>query len=303
MSLLRPMLNAWLRHTEKVRLAHASDADALRRSFEAKARLYFRGPRGSTYAPVSLAGLPALCVSAPGISGDDGPLILYLHGGAYIFGSPRTHKAMLAALSERCGLATCLPDYRKAPEHPFPAAVRDAVEVYRELASHTPGIILGGDSAGGGLCLALLQEIKRLGLRAPMGCFCLSPLTDMGFTRPSVTRNAQADAILPRSMAPMMVEMVMQGQPPDHPLASPIHGDFHGAPPVWICVGDTEILEDDARDMAARLRDHGVEVTLRVERDLPHVWPLFHNYLPEARSTLDSIAAWISTLPRAQAGS
>lgn len=303
MSLMRPLLNAWLRRTEKAALAQARDPDRLRRSFESKAALYFRGPRSSRYEEITLAGLPALRVNAGETPASRAPIILYFHGGAYIFGSPHTHKAMLATLCAQCGLMALLPDYRKAPEHPFPAAVEDAVAVYSSLADHPGGVILGGDSAGGGLCLALLQEITRLHLPAPKGCFCFSPLTDMSFTRPSVARNAEADVILPLSVAPLMVDMVMQGQSPAHPLASPVEGEYGSVPPVWIAVSDTEILEDDARDMAARLREQGGDVCLIVDRNLPHVWPLFHNYLPEARRTLASVAAWINALPPPQAGS
>lgn len=306
MSVMRPLLNAWLRHTEKPKLARAAEPDPVRRSFAAKARIYFRGPRGTRYAEERIAGCRTLRVVAPSAlsaSEDEAALLLYLHGGAYIFGAPETHRAMLAALSARCGLPACLPEYRKAPEHPFPAAVEDAVAVYAALADRPGGIVIGGDSAGGGLSLALLQEIKRLGLRAPLGCFCFSPLTDMSFTRPSIARNAQADVMLPASMAPMMTSMVMQGRGLDHPLASPVHGDFAGAPPAWICVGDTEILLDDARGLAARLEHQGVATTLVIERDLPHVWPLFHNYLPEARATLDRVAEWITALPRRPDGS
>ncbi len=297
MSVMKPILNAWLRYTEKPHLARAKTPDKLRRSFEAKARFYFRGPRGTGYELGVVAGVPVLNVAAPTAQGSDGPLILYFHGGAYVFGSPTTHKAMLAQLSALTGLRACLPDYRKAPEHTFPAAVEDAVAVYTDLAQHPSGLILGGDSAGGGLVLALLQEIARLGLPSPLGCICLSPLTDFSFTTPSVAANAKADVVLPVSMVPLMTEMVMQDRPLDDPLISPLHGDFAGAPPVWICVGDTEILEDNARLMARRLQDQGVDTTLVIENDLPHVWPLFHNLLPEARATLDQMAGWIRSLP------
>ncbi|WP_371229321.1 alpha/beta hydrolase [Roseovarius sp. 2305UL8-3] len=303
MSVMKPILNAWLRYTEKPHLARAKDPDKLRRSFEAKARFYFRGPRGTVYEPGTVAGVPVVNVAAPSARDSDGPLILYLHGGAYVFGSPKTHQAMLAQLSARTGLHACLPDYRKAPEHPFPAAIEDAVAVYSDLAQHPGGIILGGDSAGGGLVLALLQEVARLDLPSPLGCLCLSPLTDFSFTTPSVAANAKSDVVLPVSMVPLMTEMVMQDRPLDDPLISPLLGDFTGAPPIWVCVGDTEILEDNARLMAKRLQEQAVETTLVIENDLPHVWPLFHNLLPEARATLDQMAGWISSLPRRSADS
>jgi len=303
MSFIRPILNTWLRLTEKPHLARAKEPEVLRRSFESKARLFFRPPRGTRYMQARIADVSVLDVVAPEAEGSTGPLLLYLHGGAYIFGSPQTHKAMLAQLSARTGLKACLPDYRKAPEYPFPAALEDAVAVYRALSDHPGGLVIGGDSAGGGLALGLLQEIARLALPAPLGCFCFSPLTDLSFSSGSVERNATTDVVLPASMAPLMIDMVMQGQPADDPRVSTIHGDYEGAPDIWICVGDTEILEDNARVMAERLEAQGVSTTLVVEHDLPHVWPLFHNLLPEARSTLDQVAEWIMSLPKRSADS
>ena len=102
--------------------------------------------------------------------------------------------------------------------------------------------------------------------------------------------------VLPRRLTHLISDMVLQGRPANDPLVSPILGDFTGAAPIWICVGDTEILHDDARLMAQRLRGQGVETTLVIEQDLPHVWPLFHNFLPEARSTLVQVACWITSL-------
>lgn len=302
MSWVRPALNRYLRLTEKPHLARATDPGKLRRSFELKSRLFFRSPRGTRAAPQDLAGVSCLHVTTPGtISG--GPLILYLHGGGYIFGSPRTHKAMLAQICRRTRLTALLPDYRKAPEHRFPAAVEDALATYRAVAGHRGGVIIGGDSAGGGLTLALTLEILRLGLPKPLGLFCFSPLTDLGFKSAAVRDNDASDVVLPASMAPMMVRMYMGGADPLQPLASPLHGDFTGAPPVWIAVGTTEILLDNSTQLTERLRAQGVDAQLTIEDDLPHVWPIFHTLLPEARRTLDDLAAWISSLPPRSADS
>ena len=302
MSWIRPGLNLYLRLTEKPHLARARDPGKLRRSFELKSRIFFRSPWGTSTVAQTVAGVSCLHVTTRG-SDTTGPLILYLHGGGYIFGSPRTHKAMLAQLCKRTGLAALLPDYRKAPEHPFPGAVEDAVAVYRAVADHPGGVVIGGDSAGGGLTLALNLEILRLGLPKPLGSFCLSPLTDLSFTSASVRDNDASDVVLPASMAPTMAEMYLREADPRQPLASPLNGDFTGAPPVWISVGTTEILLDDSTRMADRLRAQGVLTELVVEQDLPHVWPLFHTLLPEARATLDQLAGWIRSLPPRSADS
>ena len=296
MSRARPVLNAWLRLTEKPFLTRARSAGWLRASFEFKARLFFHGPRGVGFADDVIAGVPVTHVQPKHGADRATPVVLYLHGGGYVFGSPRTHRAMLAQLSHRTGLSACLPNYRKAPEHPFPAAIEDAVAVYRALSDHPGGIVIGGDSAGGGLTLALLLEILRLGLPRPLGCFLLSPLTDLTFSTPAVRANEAADVVLPASMAATMVAMYMRDQDIEQPLASPLNGDFSGAGPVWCAVGDTEILYDNSILLVQRLRAQKVDVTLHEKRDLPHVWPLFHNLLPEARTTLDQLAGWITGL-------
>lgn len=296
MSWMRPVLNTWLRYTEKPHLKRATMPSKLRRSFETKARLFFHPPRGTVYREENLAGMPVHWVRARGVSFDTAPLLLYFHGGGYVFGSPRTHRAMLARLSALSGVPACLPDYRKGPENAFPAAVEDAVAVYEALAARPGGVVLGGDSAGGGLALALLGEVLRQGLPHPRGVFAFSPLTDLRFSGDSLRRNARADVVLPASATGHIVELYLQGAAATDRRASPLLGDYDGASPVWLTAGDTEILLDDTRRMAARLREQGVDVTEVIEHDLPHVWPIFHNTLPEAIATLTALAGWIKAL-------
>lgn len=298
MSLMRPVLNLWLRMTEKPHLVRTTQPVDLRKSFELKARLFFRAPRGTVFRDDVLvhegSQVPAHWAVAPGAGA--GPVLLYFHGGGYVFGSPKTHRAMLARLSSLCGLPACLPDYRLAPEHAFPAAVEDALTAYRALGGHPGGVVLGGDSAGGGLELALLGEITRLGLAQPLGCFAFSPLTDLTFSGASLVQNAKADVVLPATRAPEMARRYLAGADADDPRASPLKADFKGAAPVWLAVGDTEILLDDTRRMARVLEAQGVPVQCKVEHDLPHVWPLFQGLLPEAHATLCQLAEWIKAL-------
>ena len=170
------------------------------------------------------------------------------------------------------------------------------MSVYRAMMDRPGGVMLGGDSAGGGLVLALLSEICRLDLRRPLGVFALSLLTDMTYSGDSVIRQAEADVILPAHRTSDMTGFYLGDGDPLDPRASPLFATFKDAPPVWICAGDTEILLDDTRRMAEHLRGSDVAVTEVIARDLPHVWPMFHNILPEARSTLREIAAWVNSL-------
>lgn len=293
MSMMRPVLNLWLRTIEKPHLTRIRDPRDLRHSFEKKAKLYFRAPFGSVFRSSRIADVPVLNVSARDVRPEAGPLMLYFHGGCYVFGSPKTHRAMLARLSKITGLPACLPDYRLAPEHPFPAALEDALAVYKALCDRPGGVILGGDSAGGGLVFALLADILAKGLPSPLGAFAFSPHTDFTFSGESFAANADADALLPAGRAREMAELYLADTAPDTPRASPLFADFTGAPPVWVTAGDTEILLDDTRRIAQRLRAQGVDVEEVIEADLPHVWMIFQGVLPEAAQTLKALAAWI----------
>ena len=294
-SLRARLLCGWLRQTEKRWIARASEPEPLRRHMEQSARVFFHPPPGVRFADITLgASLAAARVTPQGMR--PGPLILYLHGGGYIFGSPRTHRAMVAHLAVRARLGAVLPRYRLAPEHAFPAAPEDALVAYRAVVDHPGGVILGGDSAGGGLALALLAQIGALGLRQPLGTFCFSPLTDMTFSGPSFVTNAKADPLLPAHRAADMAKMYLQGADPEDPRASPLYADFSGAGPVWLTAADTEILLDDTIRIAEHLTAQEVDVTRIIERGLPHVWPLMHGLLPQAHQMLAGLARWINSL-------
>ena len=286
------LLNRHLRWFEKPALAR-HDKDRLRRSFAFKSRLYFHAPLSTSFERASLGGVPVQWARARGVR--PAPVILYFHGGAYVFGTSTTHRAMLAKLSALTGLPACLPDYRLAPEHAFPAQIDDALACYRALRA-THEVIIGGDSAGGGLALALLHEILAQGLAPPMGVFAFSPLTDVTYTGASVAENAARDCVLSATRIGEMLEMFLRGQDPRDPRASPLFGRFTGAPLVWMTVGDTEILRDDTLRMQAALVAQGVQSVLSVKPDHPHVWPIFHNVLPEAGQTLRDLAGWIRSL-------
>lgn len=285
MSLRLRFLNRYLRAVEKP-LLERGDPEEIRRKFEIKATWLFPHPMGTTYEAGALGEVPVLWARAPGARRDR--TLFYLHGGGYVYGSARSHRKMLARLSQLTGWQACLVDYRLAPEHPFPAQFEDAVAAFEAL--DTPAVI-GGDSAGGGLALAL-----HAAKQGALGCFALSPLTDLTFSGDSFDRNAARDVLLPVSRVAELTKMVMQGAPATDPRISPLYADFTGAAPVWMCCGDTEILLDDTRRMTGRLREQGVEATEVIAPDHPHVWPYFQGHIPEAMTTLKALAGWIRSL-------
>ncbi|GGX42279.1 hydrolase [Tateyamaria omphalii] len=301
MSLLRPLLNTYLRLTEKTHMQNASGPDALRRSLETKARLLFHAPLSMRLKRGTLAGVEALWVT-PRTGDEPQATILYFHGGGFVFGSPQTHGAMIAALAKRSGARAVLPRYPLAPEHPFPAALDRAIAAYQACRAEGGPVIIGGDSAGGGLALSLLAHLLTEGEQTPDAVFAFSPLTDLTFSGASIRENAKSDVVLPAERASEMLQMYLNGEDATNPLASPLFADFASAPPIWITAGDTEILLDDSRRTAERMQGQGVDVTYVEEHDLPHVWPLFHNTLPEARRTLNALAAWIKSQTGTSAG-
>ena len=295
MSWQKTLLNPILKWVEKPQLARATDPVAFRRAFERKAKVMFHGPRDAEHEEIKLGDASALHLTGPWADAER--VILYFHGGANVFGSPKTHAAMIGHLAKRTGVDAILASYPLAPEHQFPAAIDSARASYEAVLTrgYAPQqIVMGGDSAGGGLVLALLGELLAGGAQLPAGVFAFSPLCDMTFDGASVKVNAAKDVILPASRVSDMAAMYLGLHDATDPRASALFADFHGAAPVWLTVGDTEILLDDTRRMSAKMQRQGVDVQMHIERDVPHVWPFFHNYLPEARATLDTLAAWIN---------
>jgi epsilon-lactone hydrolase len=222
--------------------------------------------------------------------------ILYLHGGGYIAMSPTTHRSVtsrLAGLSEASLFAL---DYRLAPEHPFPAALHDALATWHALiAAGRPAsrIVVAGDSAGGGLALALLIALRDAGEDLPAGAVLFSPWTDLAATGESVVTNNTADPLFFGVWIAPMAQFYLGATPANDPLASPLYADLSGLPPLLIQVGDTEILLDDSRRLSEKAQQAGVDVTLQIWPDVPHGWQIFAPILPEARAALRDASVFI----------
>ncbi|MDV7142215.1 alpha/beta hydrolase fold domain-containing protein [Tropicimonas sp. TH_r6] len=219
---------------------------------------------------------------------------LYFHGGAYIAGSPRTHQGMLGRISALSRLRVAAPAYRLAPAHPAPAQFEDALAAHAALLDlgYRPGeILLGGDSAGGGLALALLADLCARDLR-PAGLFAFSPWVDLTLQSESLVTNAGRDPFLSADRVPEVVDYATGGFDASDWRISPIFATFDAPPPVRLHVGTTEILRDDALRMKAHLRRCGADVSLRQWPQTPHIWPIYDGYLPEAREALRDVAGF-----------
>lgn len=304
MSLIQRVLNFYLIRIEKPRLHRTKTPAEVRGNFARSAKYLFHAPRGTRSGKATLAGGAEVLNVRPKHRTSD-LVIFYIHGGGFVFGSPETHSAMLGQLAARLGARVVMPRYRLAPEHTFPAAHDDVEKAYLALVASgvaASDIVIGGDSAGGGLTFGLLSRILAKGLPLPRGAFGFSPFVDFALQGASLTENADREVVLSSDRAAEMVNMYLGNADRADPRLNTLQTSFKGAPPVWLCVGDTEILRDDARSLYQHLLDCAVPVAFHEGHDLPHVWPIFHNLLPEARQTLDILADWIKALPRRESG-
>jgi acetyl esterase/lipase len=253
----------------------------------------FRMAADVRLSPVVAGSVPAHWVEAPGASADQ--VILYLHGGGYALGSIRSHGELIARIARATGRRALAPMYRLAPEHPFPAAVDDAVAAYRWLLAEgvrPENIVIVGDSAGGGLVMAALLSLRDAGDPLPLAAICLSPWVDLEAASGSIAERAHLDPIIDRPGLLKMAEHYLVGGDPRHPLASPVHADLTGLPPLLIQVGTAEVLFDDAARLAEKARLAGIDVTFDPWEEMLHVWHVFA-MLPEARQAIERIAGFI----------
>lgn len=252
--------------------------------------------------PTEIRGVAGEWLIPEGCSGDE--VILYLHGGGYLFGSPATHRNLTMQLARTARRRVLALDYRLAPENPYPAALEDALSGYRSLLEDEgiapERIAIGGDSAGGGLALATMLAARQAGLPLPGAAFLYSPWTDLAGTGDSLQRNEASDAMISGKEVHRMSKLYFGAASPRDPFVSPLYGKFHGLPPTLIHVSDNEVLLDDARRLADRAREDGVEVDLRVRERLIHAWPVFVSFrLPEAFETVRETAHFLEATRRA----
>ena len=246
-------------------------------------------PEGASRSDFEREGIGLCHIGVPDARNDRG--VLYFHGGGYVLGSLDTHAELMARIAASCRAPVLGVDYRLAPEAPFPAAVDDAVASYERLIEQgisPDAIVVAGDSAGGGLAMALLLALKNAGKPLPAGAMLLSPWTDLTATGDSLKTRAELDPMIsPDLLQPMADTYVADGDAAD-PLASPLFGDLSGLPPLLIQVGDHEVLLDDSTRLAERARAANVDVSLDIVDGAFHV---FQNQpdLPESVTALQAM--------------
>jgi monoterpene epsilon-lactone hydrolase len=243
-------------------------------------------------SPSQLGGVSGEWVEGPE---SGGIVLLYLHGGGYFGCSAKTHRPITAGFALQ-GFRVYAPDYRLAPENKFPAAVEDAVAVYRALLSEghaAQSIVVAGESAGGGLALSLMLSLRASGEPLPVRAALFSPWTDLAATGESVRTNASRCAMFSGTDIAPTALFYLGDTDPRHPIASPLYADLSGLPPLFIHVGADEVLRDDSTRLAERARAAGVPVELKIWPIVPHAWQLAPHLIPEGRQSLREAGAFL----------
>ena len=283
-----------------ISLVRGREADESQGATEGRRRSFEQMVDGFTidvparYSRMNAGGVTAEWVTAG--SASDSRVVLYLHGGGYIIGSPRTHRPLMAELSQASKGRVLGLDYRLAPEHPFPAPVEDSVAAYRWLLNegYDPArIAVAGDSAGGGLTVAMMVQARYLGLPMPGAAVCISPWVDMEALGESMETRAAADPMVGKENLLISAKTYLGGSNPRAPLAAPLYADLRGLPPMLIQVGDAEVLLDDSTRLAGIAREAGVQVEMDVWDDMIHVWHLFAPILPEGKQAISQAGEFI----------
>ncbi len=251
-------------------------------------RLFWPKLKGVRCEPVLAGGVRAAWLIPEGAREDR--VLLYFHGGGYVIGSVASHREQASLLAAAAGCAALIIDYRLAPEHPFPAALQDARASYRWLLNNRcdpERIIVAGDSAGGGLAVALMADLRDRGERLPAAAALLSPWTDLAMTGETIRTKARQDPMLHAKELRRWADWYRGPEAADHPLVSPHYADLTGLPPLYIQVGTAEMLLDDARRLAERARSCGTTVQLDEWEGMFHVFQIFAPLgVPESREAV-----------------
>jgi acetyl esterase/lipase len=296
--LLAPILRKFMKERLR-RLASGDSVDVAvversRRRLERIARLGGTRERGVRFERRTIGGVPVEVVtpaaSRPGVC------VLYVHGGAFALGSPRTHRSITRHIALATRARAIVPEYRLAPEHPYPAALTDLLAVYRALPDEgvdPKRVVCAGESAGGNLVVALGHAHNSEGATLPAGLVCLSPWADPACTGESLAKHRELDTMVPVEAMPLAARMYAGAHDLRTPTISPLYGDFRGLPPLLVHVSSSEVLYDDGLRVVRAAQEAGVDAELRVWPLVPHAFPAFVDILPEARAAVAEIARFV----------
>lgn len=251
-------------------------------------------PPGISEVNVDVEGLRAVWLIPDGAASDRA--MLWFHGGGYMTGSIRSHRKMVGHVAAATACRVLLVEYRLAPEHPYPAAIHDALVAVRWLVAQgfePSGLALGGDSAGGGLAVATLLKLRSQGASLPAACILFSPWVDMAATGESIRTRASVDAMIDVEALKMGSGVYLGDHHPTDPLASPVYATLEALPPFYVQVGDFEVLLDDSVRLAANASRDGVDVRLDIFPEMQHVFQTAVGTVPEADDAVARVGVWL----------
>lgn len=250
---------------------------------------------GTVAEPFVRSGVPGIECRPVDVA-VDAPIVLYFHGGGFRIASALAYRSYGSHLAAVLGARVLLVEYRLAPEHKFPKAVDDCFAVWESLLAEgidTGRIVIAGDSAGGGLAASVTMHALADGV-LPAGVICCSPWVDLTITADTYDTNAESDMLFSRTSAEEAAPAYLGGADPMNPIASPLFGDWDGAPPLLILVGDAEVLIDDSRKLAEVAKAAGVDVTLSIYPEMPHIWTMSYPAFPEAVEGVTEMAEFVA---------
>jgi acetyl esterase/lipase len=288
---MRAVTSAWFRSVN----AEKADVHRMRTVWHALANTLWTA-RGVDVRRTEFAGMRSEWHTPPAPAA--GKVMLYLHGGAYVFGNCATHRQLVSYIARACGVSALVIEYRLAPEHPFPAAIEDSLAAYRALRDegYAPGdILVAGDSAGGGLVMALLLSLREAGEEMPAGGLMFSPWLDLTASGESMTTRAKRDPWFKPPDMPIIASYYCKEEEYRDPLVSPVFADVSGLPPVYIQVGDDEILLSDSTRIAENIEAAGGDATLEIWPDMFHVFQVFVHQMPESREAIDKLVPFVQS--------
>jgi acetyl esterase/lipase len=260
---------------------------------EANAKMTKQMPAGVTVTPTQIGNMYAEWLIPDGA--DKSKVILYTIGGGYVSGTCSDHRQFVSKVAARSGFTILTFNHRLAPEDPYPAALDDSIAAYRWLLDQEikpEDILIMGESAGAGLCLATLLAIRDKGMPLPVAGVALSPWTDLKLTGESYRTKAGV-CISPPGMSAVCSKYYYGNNDPTDPWISPLYGDLHGLPPLYINVGSYETMMDDSTRFAEKAKAAGVDVTLTIGEKMIHCYPLMAPMFPEATQAMDEICVFI----------
>ncbi|KQR23481.1 alpha/beta hydrolase [Microbacterium sp. Leaf151] len=251
-------------------------------------------PGGISIQEIDMGGVPGIVVTPKTV--ETGRTLFYIHGGAYIVGSPAGYHGLAGNLALRLKARVFLPHYRLAPEFPFPTPLNDTVSAYRWLLDQGQDpehLMVAGDSAGGAMTVTVMTKARDLGLSLPAAGVAFSPWANLEHTGASMTNREGLDPLNSKEVLDLLARSFLDGELPNNPDASPVFADVRGLPPILVTIGESELMLSDAMRLAVHLAENRVRVSLDVWPGMFHVWQMHHDQLPEARRALDDAARFL----------